>query len=82
MIIPIKCVTCGNILADKYRYYLEQVRKAKQEKSSGKGGISINKTVYLTKENVAKTEEGEALDALGLFDPCCRMRLLTHVDIE
>ena len=36
MIIPIKCVTCGNILADKYRYYLEQVRKAKQEKNSGK----------------------------------------------
>jgi DNA-directed RNA polymerase subunit N (RpoN/RPB10) len=80
MIIPIKCVTCGNVLADKYRYYLEQVRKAKQEKSVG--GISINKTVYLTKENVDKTEEGKALDALGLFDPCCRMRLLTHVDIE
>jgi DNA-directed RNA polymerase subunit N (RpoN/RPB10) len=80
MIIPIKCVTCGNVLADKYRYFLENVRKAKQEKSVG--GISINKTVYLTKENVNKTEEGEVLDALGLFDPCCRMRLLTHVDIE
>ena len=80
MIIPIKCVTCGNGLADKYRYFLENVRKAKQEKSVG--GISINKTVYLTKENVNKTEEGEVLDALGLFDPCCRMRLLTHVDIE
>ena len=80
MIIPIKCVTCGNVLADKYRYFLENVRKAKQEKSVG--GVSINKTVYLTKENVNKTEEGEVLDALGLFDPCCRMRLLTHVDIE
>jgi DNA-directed RNA polymerase subunit N (RpoN/RPB10) len=80
MIIPIKCVTCGNVLADKYRFFLENVRKAKQEKSVG--GVSINKTVYLTKENVNKTEEGEVLDALGLFDPCCRMRLLTHVDIE
>ena len=80
MIIPIKCVTCGNVLADKYRFFLENVRKAKQEKSVG--GVSINKTVYLTKENVKKTEEGEVLDALGLFEPCCRMRLLTHVDIE
>ena len=80
MIIPIKCVTCGNVLADKYRFFLENVLKAKQEKSVG--GVSINKTVYLTKENVNKTEEGEVLDALGLFDPCCRMRLLTHVDIE
>ena len=25
MIIPIKCFTCGEVLANKYRYYLEQV---------------------------------------------------------
>ena len=29
MIIPIKCFTCGNVLADKYRYYLEKVREKK-----------------------------------------------------
>lgn len=29
MIIPIKCFTCGKVLADKYRYYLEEVRKKK-----------------------------------------------------
>ena len=29
MIIPIKCFTCGNVLADKYRYYQEEVRKMK-----------------------------------------------------
>ena len=29
MIIPVKCVTCGKVLADKYRYYLEEVRKRK-----------------------------------------------------
>jgi hypothetical protein len=27
MIIPIKCFTCGNVLADKYRYYLAEVRR-------------------------------------------------------
>ena len=27
MIIPIKCFTCGKVIADKYRYYLEEVRK-------------------------------------------------------
>ena len=30
MIIPIKCVSCGNVIADKYRYYLEQVKKKKE----------------------------------------------------
>ena len=29
MIIPIKCFTCGEVLADKYRYYLEQVKSKK-----------------------------------------------------
>ena len=29
MIIPVKCVSCGKVLADKYRYYLEEVRKRK-----------------------------------------------------
>ena len=29
MIIPIKCFTCGEVLIDKYRYYLEQVKSKK-----------------------------------------------------
>ena len=29
MIIPIKCFTCGNVLADKYEYYLREIRKRK-----------------------------------------------------
>ena len=30
MIIPIKCFTCGNVLADKYLYYVKEVRKKKR----------------------------------------------------
>ena len=29
MIIPIKCFTCGMVIADKYRFYVEEVRKKK-----------------------------------------------------
>jgi DNA-directed RNA polymerase subunit N (RpoN/RPB10) len=29
MIIPVKCFTCGNMLADKYGVYLKRVRKYK-----------------------------------------------------
>ena len=29
MIIPVKCFTCGMVLADKYRFYQEEVRKRK-----------------------------------------------------
>lgn len=77
MIIPIKCFTCGNVLADKYRYFLEKVKEKKLSESK-----DINKVVYLTKENMKKTAEGETLDLLGLNNVCCRRHMLTHVDIE
>jgi DNA-directed RNA polymerase subunit N (RpoN/RPB10) len=82
MIIPIKCVTCGKVLANKYAYYLEQVRQKKQAKMGTEDDAVISKTVYFTKENTKKTAEGEVLDDLGLYDPCCRRHILTHVDVE
>ena len=77
MIIPIKCFTCGKVMADKYRYYVEEVRKRKLEK-----GLDINKVVYLTSEFRDKTPEGDVMDDLGLKKMCCRRHILTHVDIE
>jgi DNA-directed RNA polymerase subunit N (RpoN/RPB10) len=77
MIIPVKCFTCGGVIADKYRYYLEEVRKRKLAKD-----MDVDKVVYLTKEFSEKTPEGEVLDELGLKKMCCRRHMLTHVDIE
>jgi len=77
MIIPVKCFTCGKVLADKYRFYQEQVRKIKAEK-----GMEIDKVIYLDKDDVKKTPEGEVLDLLQLNKYCCRRHMLTHVDLE
>jgi DNA-directed RNA polymerase subunit N (RpoN/RPB10) len=77
MIIPIKCFTCGCVLADKYRYFQEKVRNIKIQK-----GIQVDKVVYLTKEHMDKTPEGIVLDELDLKNVCCRRHMLTHVDIE
>tara|TARA_B100001063_G_C16261278_1_gene310019 strand:+ start:107 stop:340 length:234 start_codon:yes stop_codon:yes gene_type:complete len=77
MIIPVKCFTCGEVLADKYRYYQEQVRKIKAENE-----MQIDKVVYLTKDNKEKTPEGKVLDKLKLNKYCCRRHMLTHVDLD
>ena len=82
MIIPIKCFTCGTVIADKYRYYLEQVRKKKLAKRSNGESIDIDKVLYLTQEFADKTPEGEVLDELNMTKMCCRRHFLTHVDIE
>jgi DNA-directed RNA polymerase subunit N (RpoN/RPB10) len=77
MIIPVKCFTCGFVLADKYRYFQDQTRKIKLRE-----GVQVDKVVYLTKTNKEKTPEGMVLDSLGIIDPCCRRHMLTHVDVE
>jgi DNA-directed RNA polymerase I, II, and III subunit RPABC5 len=81
MIIPIKCVTCGTVLADKYQYYLEEVKKLKEEK-----GLDVNAVVYYKKEMynkpIEKTPEGIVLDRLKLHNVCCRRHMLTHIDNE
>jgi DNA-directed RNA polymerase I, II, and III subunit RPABC5 len=72
------------VLANKYRYYIEEVRKRKLAKQVNMDGASsnIDKVLYLTKEFHEKTPEGEVMDELGLNKMCCRRHLLTHVDIE
>jgi DNA-directed RNA polymerase subunit N (RpoN/RPB10) len=82
MIIPIKCFTCGTIIADKYRFYVEEVRKKKLAKKGNDESIDIDKVLYLTKEFHEKTPEGEVLDELNMKKMCCRRHFLTHVDIE
>lgn len=76
MIIPVKCFTCGKVLADKYEYYLKEVRKRQIESN-----VSQEDVVYLTKNNVEKTVQGKVLDDLKLNKMCCRRHMLTHVDI-
>jgi DNA-directed RNA polymerase subunit N (RpoN/RPB10) len=82
MIIPIKCFSCGMVIADKYRFYVEEVRKKKLAKAGSGSSINIDKVLYLTKEFHEKTPEGEVLDELGMKKMCCRRHFLTHVDIE
>ena len=77
MIIPVKCFTCGKVLADKYLFYLNEVKKMKQV-----SGMDENEVIYLTENNVKKTPEGVVMDMLQLDRICCRRHMLTHVDIE
>lgn len=76
MLIPVRCFTCGGVLANKYRYYEREVRRLKLERNMS-GDV-----VYLTRDNVKKTPEGEVMDNLKLNKVCCRRHILTHVNIE
>lgn len=76
MIIPVKCFTCGNVLANKYLYYLNKVAEEKEKVNMKSDDIQ-----YLTSTNVTKSIEGQVLDSLKLTKQCCRRHMLTHVDV-
>jgi DNA-directed RNA polymerase subunit N (RpoN/RPB10) len=76
MIIPIKCFTCGNLLANKYLYYLNQVAELKKTQNKQNENIE-----YLTEDNMDVSVEGKVLNDLGLKKQCCRRHMLTHVDV-
>jgi DNA-directed RNA polymerase subunit N (RpoN/RPB10) len=73
MIIPVRCFTCGHVLADKWVYWQKELRR-----------IEENAATASDKEQAAPFDDvraGALLDALGLRRMCCRRHLLTHVDI-
>jgi len=74
MIIPVRCFTCGKILANKWDTYKELVR-TDPEKKHGEN------LLVLSLENIKKTPEGKALDKLGLTCIGCRRHMLSHVDL-
>ena len=60
MIIPIKCFTCGKVLADKHRFYVDTVKKMKTEaKTPGYkhihlGGSDTSREEYEIKQDWVK----------------------------
>ena len=70
MIIPIRCFTCGKVMADKIDYYIQEYEKLKKSEE---------------KENPYKSfddiQTKQILDDLGLLRYCCRRNLITNVDL-
>lgn len=73
MIIPIRCMNCGKLIADKWRAYQAQLKAAKGEQAEQR--------VYFDGTNVPETAEKKILDAMGINRPCCRKHFLTQVDL-
>lgn len=78
MLIPIRCFTCGKILADKWDYYQKRVIELKDEMDYKEESSLIN---FVNISKIEKTPEGLILDELGLNKMCCRRHMLTHVDL-
>jgi len=74
MIIPIRCFTCNNVIADLWEEYQKRIQLNYIESDKKKRFSDVQEL-----EN--KTIEGKILDELGLNRYCCRRMMLSHVDL-
>jgi len=72
MIIPVRCFTCGKVIADKVDYYNKEVEKMKTEEKRN------NDPMYKHFDDI---HTKEILDKLGLTRYCCRRNLISNVDL-
>jgi DNA-directed RNA polymerase subunit N len=77
MIIPVRCMTCGKMLADKYEYYEREILRKKLALNSDSDPLIIN----INAKDIKKTIAGEIMDELGLHRMCCRKVMLTSINI-
>ena len=77
MIIPIRCFNCGNILADKWNNYLEELMKNINTETLNKDKEFIS----LDETNNHKTHEFIALEKVGIHKMCCRSIMLSTIDL-
>lgn len=87
MIIPIRCFTCGKVLADKYDYYTIEVQKLQSKLDTEAETSKAVKDKPKDKEEADlykhfdKLKSGKILDTLQLKRYCCRRMMLGTVDM-
>lgn len=91
MLIPIRCFTCGKVLADKYDYYVREAEALKtNQPSSSKQAAATKKKSKKEADrepdqsqspffDVVKT--GPLMEKMGVTRICCKRHLLTTVDM-
>ena len=72
MIPPIRCFTCGKVIADKYDYYVKETQKSQEGDTKKKDGHGRHFDGSFT---------GPILDKLGLKRYCCRRMMLGTEDM-
>ena len=75
MIIPVRCMGCGKLIADKWRFYQKKIAEIRADRGEQPIFMEGKESDPIT------TPEGQILKALGMTRSCCRKHFLTHRDL-
>lgn len=82
MIIPVRCYTCGEVLADKWIPYVTCIQNDKNASTEKIENENLELTYLDLKQKIPqKSIEGKILDELGLHKYCCRRMMLSNVHV-
>lgn len=70
MIIPMRCVTCGKLVSDKWRWYLRKTAAPDTD------GLDVD-----DESPEAAARRRKAMDELGMIRYCCRRMFIGQVDL-
>ena len=79
---PIRCFTCGKMLADKSEYYKSELLRRKLAMPEALEDKNFDPLLLdININDVKKTIAGDIMDELGLTRMCCRKSMLTHLSV-
>ena len=84
MIIPVRCFTCGEVLADKWVPYVTAVQNDKNKISEEiNSETNYQELQYIDVNNPQpeKSIEGKILDEMNIHKYCCRRMMLGNVHL-
>ena len=81
MLIPPRCFTCGEIIADKWDIYIKTVNKIKTNNDTTNNNELDIQYIDITKKTIEKSIEGKVLDDMGIHKYCCRIPFLSTVHL-
>ena len=82
MLIPPRCFTCGEIIADKWEIYIKTVNQRKNESTETFKENELDiQYIDITKKSVEKSIEGKVLDDMEIHKYCCRLPFLSTVHL-
>lgn len=78
MIIPIRCQTCGKVIADVWEYYKKECAKIDKEVRETVPDFNDDKYKHF---DHAQKRRKVLMEHLGITRMCCKRVLLTSVDV-
>ena len=82
MLIPIRCFTCGTVIADKWQPFVKMaIDEKKKSDENVDSELDIQYINVKDEGRLKKSIEGKVLDKLDMHKYCCRRRCLGNVHL-